>query len=184
MTPKILNFFVAIILGLSVSSAPSSGSAETGLSVSTFGPPPNFLKYLYSFDQKSHFSRDGQVYLGFEADVVVVFVKDQQDDEFFPAGLYAAFSSVTQAADSFIYIIPKSSFGTAFDADVALVLTGNMEEKLSELTGRPMGRDDVQLFSCFSAGMVWNNLPEGPEHKVRRKNVELLEHCQRQLAGS
>ena len=105
MKQKILNFFVAIVAGLTVSFWPSSSFAETGLSVSTFGPPPNFLKYLYSFDQKSRFSRDGQIYLGFEADVVVVFVKDREDDEFFPAGLYAAFSSVTQAADSFLYEI-------------------------------------------------------------------------------
>lgn len=183
MKKKISNFFVAIVAGLTVSFWPSSSLAETGVSVSTFGPPPNFLKYLYSFDQKSLFSRDGQVYLGIEADVVVVFVKDREDDEFFPAGLYRAFSSVTQAVDSFIYVIRGSVFGAEYDAEIVLVLADNMEKQLSKITGNPIDRDDVQLFSCLSAGVVWNNMPAELNERVLY-DVELLEHCQRQLAGS
>ena len=143
-------------------------------SVAIFGTPPNFFKYLRSFDDDSVFLESRKSYLGSEADIVVVFARNREDNLFVPAGLFSAFKTITSAADSFVYMIPRESFHPHFDADVVLVLTENLKAQMPKMGGNITDDKRVKVFSCYSAGKVWNSLPVG---KNTWSNQNIVDHC-------
>ncbi|MBE1283947.1 MAG: hypothetical protein GJ676_11610 [Rhodobacteraceae bacterium] len=149
--------------------------AQAPRTVATYGAPPGFQNHLARHDvDRQLFSLPSENFLAQDADLVIIFARNGADSDFVPAALYRAFLSSVNAADTYLYRIPKSVFQPEFDADVIFVLVEPTRDRIRRYSEEDKPGITTDLLACYTAAVIARTLSKPDK---ARSDTEIITSC-------
>ncbi len=173
-----MNIFCKALLLLILTTflvSPGRTFAQEGSSISVHNAPKDFLDFFYRHDAaEKKFDHSGAWVPASNSRIMVIFIRNQDSLDFVPAALYSPLRKVISVIDTFMYIIPRTSFKENIKSDVYVISMEQLRSKIASLKlDSPNKKLSSNSFvSCFSAGIVHSAyLVEVPDDFIKIANT-------------